>query len=151
MKHLIPEITQQKIRLLAMTCARHVWVEFQGSANHYKYNNWTWVLGVHCLSGVCPCLFSPWRIPCVFVCLCLPWHRYNLGNYSANKLGARPNRKSCFLGLIDSLDVLRVWSISVKAHFLTSGCVMRLSQTSFTKKQTAYLRRRAGQDCKSKK
>lgn len=77
------------------------------------------------------CLFSPLWIPCV--CLCLPWHCYSLGNYSANKLGARPNTEPCFLGLIDSLDVFRVWSISVKSQFLTSGCAMGLSEASFRK------------------
>lgn len=61
------------------------------------------IVGQRCASLF---VFSMVKPPCVR--LCLPWHRYNLGNYSANKLGARPNRVSCFMGLIDSPDVLRL-------------------------------------------
>lgn len=83
------------------------------------------------------CLFSPWWIPCV--CFCVPWHCYNLGNYSANKLGAMPNTESFFVGLIDSLDVLRLRSISVHDFWLCNDVVTSIVQ----KTKTAHLKQRA--------
>ena len=70
---------------------------------------------LHCESPACACVYHGTAT--------------TLGNYSANKLGAGPNRESCFLGLIDSLDGM--CSEPDQSPVLTSARVMRLSQASF--------------------
>lgn len=87
--------------------------------------------------GVHLCLFSPWWIP--RVCFCLPWPCYNLGNYRANKLGARPKRLAFWGSLTPWMC-----SESDQSPFLTSGCVTRSSQASFGGAQAAHFRQRAG-------
>lgn len=114
-----------------MTCFSHVWlVSLVQLIITYS------TIGLEGLESIvrqrCASLISPWWIPSVCVCVYRGTATFWVITVQTNWAPGR-NRESCFLGLIDSLDVLRVWSISVRAQFSTSVCVIRLPQASFRK------------------
>lgn len=120
--------------------ARHVWAFSQVQLIITNTTMGQCGLRAHCWTEVCIFVCFLHGESCVCVCFSLSWHFYSLGNYSANKLGGRLNRESCFLGLIDSPDVLKVWSVSVLDFWFCNEVVTSIIQNA----QTAHFRQRAG-------